>query len=523
MRVQGLVVRVCLPSYYRVHSEMETQQRHCWECRRRCLVCDFTEPACKRCSTAGVECPGYSHVKPQRLKWLAPGRVTSRNRKRKGTRSPSAPVESDPGNKTNSAMTEQPSMIIAFNMTIPRYELKTDVCSLPEAAEYFNSCIYRELAPIQELGKNPHIYQLSITHIQRAVNKPDYLNFGMLCMTLSHRINRTRNDHQYKLLAEKFYLYWGLAVRSLNEQLDVQDRQTSDLVMAGIMTLLLADVQQGTSLNWRCHLEGIHKLIALRGGFHAVASSPSLEPLLLSLCVAAIGNTTCAASDLIMTESYLDALELLLEKYSAAVSPIHMCPLPLFAEIIKINHLRMRAISCDFALLEDLSKEGFEILDRIHAFSSEQWASSKSLHQEDWVLIGKVYQAAAALYCILSLQSLSVFPETQELRACCAAHGQVLWLLLNVGLSCPRTRRSLIWPLVLLGVEAVRGGPKMRAFVSEKLPELSYDAGTYVPLMAKSILQSFWDSGETQWDACFDRPYVFTSQIAVDTSRISSG
>jgi hypothetical protein len=61
-------------------------------------------------------------------------------------------------------------------------------------------------------------------------------------MTLSHRINRTRSDPQSKPLAEKFYLYWGLAVRSLNEQLDVQDRQTSDLVMAGIMTLLLADV-----------------------------------------------------------------------------------------------------------------------------------------------------------------------------------------------------------------------------------------------------------------------------------------
>ncbi|KAI8717164.1 Zn(2)-C6 fungal-type domain-containing protein [Fusarium sp. LHS14.1] len=501
---------------------METRQRHCWECRRRRLVCDFTEPACKRCSNSGVECPGYSHVKPQRLKWLAPGRVTSRSRKQKGPHSPSAP-ENDPGNKTNT-MTKQREMIIAFNIAIPRFELKTDVCSLPEAAEYFNSCIYRELAPIQELGNNPHIYQLSIMHIQRAVNKPDYLNFGMLCMTLSHRINRTRNDPQSKALAEKFYSYWGLAVRSLNEQLNVQNRQTSDLVMAGIMTLLLADVQQGTSLNWRCHLEGIHKLIGFRGGFDAVASLPSLEPLLLTLWfIAVIGNTTCPASDLIMTRPYLDALDLLLDKYRAAVSPIHMCPLPLFAEITRVNHLRMRAISCDFSLLEDLSTEGIDILERIHGFSPEQWASSKPLHQDDWLLIGKVYQAAAALYCILSLQSLSVLPETPGLRACCVAHGQILWSLLDVGLSCPRTRRSLVWPLVLLGVEAVHGGPKMRAFVSKKLPELSYDAGTYVPLMAKNVLESFWNSGETRWDACFDRPHVFTSQIAVDTSRISSG
>lgn len=250
---------------------------------------------------------------------------------------------------------------------------------------------------------------------------------------------------------------------------------------------------------------------------------PSKHRTDLTNSVAVIGNTTCAASDLIMTGSYLDSLGLLLEKYGAAVSPIHMCPLPLFAEIIKINHLRMRAISCDFALIQDLSGEGFEILERIHGFSPGQWASSKPFHQEDWVLIGKVYQAAAALYCILSLQSLSVLPETSDLRACCTAHGQTLWRLLKLGLSCPRTRRSLIWPLVLLGVEAVNGGPEMRAFVSEKLPELSYDAGTYVPLMAKSVLEEFWNSGEMRWDACFDRPYVFTSQIAVDTSRLSPG
>lgn len=68
----------------------------------------------------------------------------------------------------------------------------------------------------------------------------------MLCMTLSHRINRTRNDPQSKPLAEKFYQYWGLAVKSLNEQLDVRNMQTSDLVMAGIMTLLLADVGTGS-------------------------------------------------------------------------------------------------------------------------------------------------------------------------------------------------------------------------------------------------------------------------------------
>jgi hypothetical protein len=42
-------------------------------------------------------------------------------------------------------------------------------------------------------------------------------------------------------------------------------------------------VQHGASLNWRCHLDGVQKLIKLRGGFHALAESRSLEPLLICL------------------------------------------------------------------------------------------------------------------------------------------------------------------------------------------------------------------------------------------------
>jgi hypothetical protein len=32
---------------------------------------------------SGISCPGYSNVKPARLKWLAPGRILSRNHRPK--------------------------------------------------------------------------------------------------------------------------------------------------------------------------------------------------------------------------------------------------------------------------------------------------------------------------------------------------------------------------------------------------------------------------------------------------------
>jgi ABC-type phosphate transport system permease subunit len=61
-------------------------------------------------------------------------------------------------------------------------------------------------------------------------------------MTLSHRINRTANRSESKDLVHRFYFYWGHAVHSLNEHLDVVESRTSDMVIAGMMALLLADV-----------------------------------------------------------------------------------------------------------------------------------------------------------------------------------------------------------------------------------------------------------------------------------------
>ena len=197
-----------------------------------------------------------------------------------------------------------------------------------------------------------------------------------------------------------------------------------------------------------------------------------------------------------------------------------MCPPLLFGEIIKINDIRMRATKYESTGAEDLSHEAYRSLSHIHEFSPEQWAESKPSSKEDWMLVGKVYQAAVTLYCIYSLQSLSVLPQSSSLRACCTTYSQLLQVLLTEALSSPRIKRFMLWPLVLLGMAAVNGGTAMRHFVEKQLPEMSRHVGTYVPLTAKGILERFWASGETRWDACFDRPYVFATQIAVDLSRI---
>ncbi|KAI0197162.1 C6 zinc finger domain-containing protein [Xylaria flabelliformis] len=493
---------------------MEDDQRyHCWECFWRRLVCDSTRPICRRCIMTGIACPGYSEVEPSRLKWLAPGRVVSRTRRPKQASSDSAAhgdVSPKPVNDLSHGF---------GGLTIPLFESRKEGYALFQAVKYFNTCIYQDLIYIRELGPNPHIYPISPTHLRSII--PDYLRLGFLCMTLSHRINRARHNPQSKSLIESFYRYRGLAIRSLNEDIGIEDRRTGDFIIAGIITLLLLDVQHGVSPSWRCHLEGVQRLITLRGGVPTLARFKHLESLLLCIIfVAVIGNTTSSASNLIMTDYHMEQLDDIIERYGTGVFLFQMCPPILFTEIIRTNHIRMQAAKYEPTKVKDLSQEADRILGRICAFSAQQWAASKPSLKQDWELLGYVYQAAVTLYCILSLQSLSILPSELSLRSLCVTQGELLRGLLNQALSSPRTRSFMLWPLVLLGVEAVNCSQTMRSFIEEQLSDMSSYIGSYAPLMAKDVLRRFWASGETRWDACFDRPYVFCSQLAVDISLI---
>ncbi|KAK4243872.1 hypothetical protein C7999DRAFT_44389 [Corynascus novoguineensis] len=418
----------------------ENSRRHCWECLRRYVVCDSTRPACNRCTANGSLCPGYGNVKPTRLVWLAPGKVKSRVRKRKG--SPSGSAETGELRDQGQAAISGPLRVTAAGQGsriqdagfgyIPHFNVYTDADALFHAAEY---CKFNSMQTIHYL-------------------------------------------------------------------------------------------QQGASLNWRSHVEGAIRLVQLRGGFAAVANCKVLEPQLVLLCfMAVIGNTTCPAADLSMTRSHLIALDVIQKLYRSTLTPFQMCPAPLFAEIIRINHLRQRAVryaSQGLGAPNELAQIAHETLNRVHAFSPAHWASTKPRSQSDWALMGAIYQAAVALYGASALRSLSVLPPTVATVAP-PLDAQLLQRLLARALACPRIRHFTLWPLVVLGVQAAHEGcAETRDFVTAQLPVLARHGGTYAPLTAKGVLEKFWTTGETRWDACFDRPYAFVMQIAVDTSPIMS-
>lgn len=94
--------------------------------------------------------------------------------------------------------------------------------------------------PITQLGKNPHVYSITPALLQQAVKSPSYLQFGMVCMTLNHRMSQMPHS-QSKALSERFYHYRGMAIQSLSESIGVERHNTEDVVLAGVLTLLLVD------------------------------------------------------------------------------------------------------------------------------------------------------------------------------------------------------------------------------------------------------------------------------------------
>lgn len=171
---------------------------------------------------------------------------------------------------------------------------------------------------------------------------------------------------------------------------------------------------------------------------------------------------------------------------------------------------------------ESLHDEAVTVLQSIDLSPPSDWSASKPTCKPDWELLGAMYQSAAAMYCISSMQSLSVLVCTTELNVHSEMLATCLQARLKTAVLYPRVKRFMFWPLMVLGVAAAQGDDAMRTFVAGELSHLSFFIGTCVPSAARAVLEKFWSPGEVHWDASFNQAYVFPTQIAVDTSRMEA-
>lgn len=195
-------------------------------------------------------------------------------------------------------------------------------------------------------------------------------------------------------------------------------------------------------------------------------------------------------------------------------------PDELISQIMRIN--RLRALATKYGTPpQDLNQQACEILSQLQTFSVEQWfEKNKNSCKKDHILLGNTYRSAVLLYYISSLQSVSVLLPTSSLKELVSTETHALYALIKQALRNPRIEMFLVWPLIVLGVKAVHWKiHEKRDLVRTWTEHMCTFTGSYSLFHLREVLEGFWASGKTNWDDCFDKPYLFT---AVTNMNIAS-
>ncbi|KAI1112429.1 hypothetical protein F5Y14DRAFT_272629 [Nemania sp. NC0429] len=580
-------------------ADAETPRRHCWECLRRRLVCDSTRPVCNRCRTSGIVCPGYGEQQP--LRWVKPGRVTARTRRRPKAaaatptaaaaaaaaspqtavarsrstgsgsastdNSPSASTDVDTDDGTNAedeAVLFMHQHFTAFMNrrglnALMRYDITCDNFIGLEASYTYNVEIYERCSPMKLLLGDS---RTSMPLASIAPLLPASIKSLFVLIALGFQVHSLPRDAEAAIRshAGSAIAFWVCqVVRALNEDIADEVTRLSDGTVTGILMLLFVDQQLHPSPRWRFHYSGLMKIVQLRGGVEKLwVESPHMQSGILTwFIVEVFANTTSPSHDQLNELTHPKRLGFLDSVWESGVPPVYMssiCPPALLVVIVRINHLRGLAAaqasragpqsspssssvsspSPSPAPLSPTSTSSYSsaadqpipttdaqvLLARILTFSPNAYASANSVEddtRENWALVGRIYQSAAVLYCIISLQGLSQsqsqsrpqLPEDSEaLARTLRTHYTRLLLDLKPAFQHANFKSCFLWPLVVAGACAARGTAFEQAFVADLLSESVADVGNSIPLLARKVLAAFWESGKTGWDDCFDKPYL---------------
>ncbi|RYP46420.1 hypothetical protein DL768_007387 [Monosporascus sp. mg162] len=323
--------------------------------------------------------------------------------------------------------------------------------------------VYQTVSPLHRIAENceQKPFPLALIHYF-----PTSLRHSFVSIAMTHRLHQLPEGTPRDFLLEaqsRNYQYRGMALRALNEEVASEKRGASPALIASAITMLSVDLSLSTVADWRHHFNAIVAMMKVLGGLKMVYRT--MLPMRATLVA-----------------------------------------------IIVINELRQQAANPAAKAGPGQPTAG-DLLEQIHDFSPAEWIKGKATatSKREWLLIGSTYQSAIAIYCIMSLQSLSILPSALYITAMDAAHHERLMQLLKQALEFPHLKHCLMWPLIVAGARAVYGSADDRKFVDEQLKELSRVGGTALPLAARAALKRFWASGKRGWDDCFDKPYIFAA------------
>lgn len=253
-----------------------------------------------------------------------------------------------------------------------------------------------------------------------------------------------------------------------------------------------------------------------------------------------MGATTTSHLQLEKIQRQMEIVDLLESLYGIGLITCVACHHDLIRLIVLINHQRALHTAQPPTAAEAFSSMLF-FLDQIRAFSVEDWVVEISDAQAswdeqrpsnprqckgqteawNWGPVGNAWQAAIALYCILSLTDID---EIASNSVSGAFHRVSEVLLLKE--SCRRSllgnlkeiatdpvsqlRKLVFWPVFMAGVVSEDDEDGARTFIRSELLYISRALGTAAALIARDFLDKQWASSDPQrWDDLFDRPYIF--------------
>ncbi|KAF2741253.1 hypothetical protein EJ04DRAFT_547643 [Polyplosphaeria fusca] len=515
-------------------------KRHCWTCIKRRTVCDFTRPKCKKCQKAGVECAGYSEKKP--LEWLEPGRVSSRQRTKRPSPKPLAgkgqrarsKKSADKDNEAlgfasleiskkrsehiwNERMKMWGECMNSLEAPSPSY-LRDETTEIVQATEFYNNRIYPVMSRYSLMAQAPYMQPFPMLVLHQL---PPTISHSFVGITLGWRFHR--QELPTDDIWPKVYHHRGAMIRDVAEKVSrcdetlepttQQQKSTFDVAIVCLLVFATMEIQYmySTSVNWRQHMDAMGRLISIRGGITSLWHETQLVRGALTFFVGinTFSGSSSPASTLAFAEEHPDLPDLPEDLYEG-IFCYSLCPTPLFRHIASINLLRARIARGTMDVATG-KIEALRLLMRIDAFSTQQWMEMRETkYPKEFTLIGTVFQAAAVIYCILSLQCLGTLEETQEIRDMRGMYTDLLFDGIEQGLADPLTRFFMLWPNIVAGVIAGKHRPGTQIWISDTLASLGREHGQSMSILAKAALGKFWASGKTTWEDCFTVPYALS-------------
>ncbi|TQV93714.1 C6 zinc finger domain-containing protein [Cordyceps javanica] len=456
----------------------------------RHVKCDEARPACRKCVVGGRSCR-YAHPPRAEYRQLAPKKKTT-------------------------TTTETTAALAPLRQSEPPH------WDLMQAVRYYLTVIRPALAV--EFGPQNAIrldglWRISDIFISKVLGSQIIES----CKSRD-RLLHPGEDPAFRGVWATYLRYMLATLTATNALVGVRWRPGARHPFYQLLSLLFLDFQVPGNL-WRLHMKGFLAYVdQCFGGIAFVADRPvpTVDFTLILIRVITANTTSPARQQVLGYDHYTDdQLRKVLKFDTSTDIP---CPIELIVIIVLVTRLRVRAAAAADApahgttTTSSLQLAVGDIFRRIDEFDLDAWLEEKQFAEMAIApAVGEIFYLAVRLYAILTLPGEAVLvahPDGQEST-------EELRFLYRRKLS-DRLRETipqvvyypgLRWPIIVAGVAAgADDGDALwdRQFVEEQMYRMwKHPLTNTTVFVGLQKLRSFWESGGTDWEECFDEPCAF--------------